>query len=224
MLNFRERHKRLAQAKLYLLFTPKLCRLEPFHVLREALRAGIDLVQIREKEANSKELLELSKEVIRITRKRALTIVNDRADIAKLAGADGVHLGQEDLPVEVVRKILGPQFLIGVSTHSRQQLQTASKSSADYLAIGPLFPTKTKNYEQGLGIQKANRLSSGISKPVFFIGGIQAKNACGLARIAFSSSVLQSENPFHEIRRLAETLHSLKSKTATTPSTRGETR
>ena len=173
--------------------------------LEAALRGGVDLVQVRAKEATSRELLALAREVKRAVGGRALVIVNDRTDIAIMAEADGVHLGQEDLPVAEARKILGPDRLIGVSTHSLGQAIEAQKSGADYLGFGPIFPSSTKGYPFGLGEKAFLPIRRKAKVPVFLIGGIGPENLSripGAERIAVSSAVLSARDPAAVVRRL----------------------
>lgn len=203
------RREKLEKAKIYLLFIPSLCRGNAFHTLEAVLRAGVDVVQVREKEATSKELLSLSEEVVRLVRGRALVIVNDRADIAALAHADGVHLGQDDLPVGEARKIVGSNQLIGLSTHSLTQLETGQNSGADYLGFGPIFPTSTKGYSQGVGDEDLVKFQKRRKLPVFLLGGITPENLVALRkpeRIAVASAVLSDPKPAQVVKNFRQLL------------------
>lgn len=199
-----QRRRALTGSRLCLLFTPSLCVGDPWKTLRIALRAGLDFVQVREKEATSRELLALTQETMRIAAGRALVIVNDRADLAVLAGADGVHLGQDDLPAAAARRILGPHRLLGISTHSPQQAREAWKAGADLIGFGPIFPTSTKGYVKGIGQAEIPRVEREAKGPVFLIGGIRPERLAGLAlcsfhsschRYAVSSAILQAPDP-----------------------------
>ncbi|HET6201251.1 MAG TPA: thiamine phosphate synthase [Planctomycetota bacterium] len=191
--------ERLARSRLLLLFTRSLCRGDPLATLDAALRGGVDAVQVREKEATSRELLEWSRRVReRLADRPVLFFVNDRFDVARLAGADGVHLGQEDLPCEVVRAAAGADLLIGVSTHDLAQAKAAAEGGADYLGFGPIFPTATKGVAKGLGPGALGPVLAAVPIPIFPIGGIDPSNAGALAfagRAAVSSSILGAEDP-----------------------------
>jgi len=146
---------------------------------RRLAGAGIRLVQYRDKPASSAKLLETARRLVSLSRSLDFQlIVNDRADIAALAGAAGVHLGQEDIPVESARRICGPQACIGVSTHNLEQFRAAIATSAGYIAVGPIFPTTTKQNPDpvvGLGIIRQARTLT--KKPLVAIGGITAERA-----------------------------------------------
>lgn len=151
----------------------------PLDLAEALLAAGARLVQLRDKHASSRELYESARVVGECVRNSGgMFILNDRADIARAAGANGVHVGQEDLPVEHARTVLGPGKLIGCSTHNLQQLREADAGSADYIAFGPIFPTSSKLNPDALvgldGLREARRLTR---KPLVAIGGITLENA-----------------------------------------------
>ncbi len=132
--------------RVCLLLTESLCKLPWREVLGQSLDAGVDCVQLREKNLDASELLDRACEVVeRCHRANATAIINDRPDLAFLSGADGVHLGQTDLPPEAVRKLVGNQLLIGVSTSSLAEARAAKIAGADYVGVGPMFPTTTKH-------------------------------------------------------------------------------
>lgn len=163
------------------------------------------MVQLREKEASSRELLALALRTRRLVAGRALFLVNDRADIAAIAGADGAHLGQDDLPLEAARHILGTGKLVGISTHSPAQARRAWKDGADYIGFGPIFPTATKGYRNGLGPDNARAVERTARGPVFLIGGIRPQRMTRLGRghrLAASSAVLAAEEPASVVRQL----------------------
>lgn len=140
--------------------------------------AGVRLVQVRSKQASSRELLAVAKELLALLPSGCALIVNDRADVAALAGAGGVHLGQDDLPTAAAREILGPGALIGLSTHSEGQVRAAASAPVDYLAFGPIFATTSKAQPNSVvgceGLKQARRLTE---KPLVAIGGITPENA-----------------------------------------------
>ncbi|MBV9146714.1 MAG: thiamine phosphate synthase [Acidobacteria bacterium] len=144
---------------------------------RELGAGGATLIQLREKDASSREILRLAREMRRALDGEVRLIVNDRADLAVAAGADGVHLGQDDLPAGAARKIIGSVRVLGISTHNRQQLEEAVRTSADYFAIGPVFPTHSKdNPDPIIGLDAIRQLRAFTSKPLVAIGGITVEN------------------------------------------------
>ncbi len=152
---------------------------EPAEAARLLLGAGVRLIQYRDKQGSSLEMFEASQAIaVQAHHQGAIFVVNDRADIARLAAADGVHLGQEDLPVERARRVLEPGRLIGFSTHNPDQVIAADASTADYLAFGPVFQTASKDRPDpvaGLeGLKEARTLTR---KPLVAIGGITLQNA-----------------------------------------------
>ncbi len=166
-----------------------------------AVSGGIDLLQMREKNAEREELLRLGKSLSDLCRRRGVMfIVNDDPLLAGELDADGVHLGQEDrtvYPVADVRRMLGPEKVIGLSTHSPGQFDEANGLDVDYIAYGPIFPTRTKDY--CIGTKDVRAVLESASKPVFLIGGINRSNldallACGTRNIALISDLMQAED------------------------------
>ena len=136
---------KLVSAQLYVLLTRAQCVAALDWTIREAARGGADVFQLREKTMPDRELLTLARDVRKWTREAGvLFVVNDRPDVARLCEADGVHLGQDDMSVKDARRIAGPDVLIGVSTHSVEQLRAALLDGADYVGIGPTFPSKNE--------------------------------------------------------------------------------
>lgn len=191
----------LANQSVCLLATTSLCHHGLGPAIRGALDGGVRMIQLREKNLSDRELLELAGYVRDWTNEfEALLIVNDRADIAAIAGADGVHLGQEDLSVAEARKILGPGKLIGVSTHSIAQARQAVLDGADYLGVGPVFPSSTKSFDEFPGLNFVREVAAEISLPWFAIGGITSDRlpelqAAGALRVAVSSAICSAEEP-----------------------------
>jgi len=174
------------------------------------LDGGATLLQIRAKTMPSGSLLECVSTVVeRAHRAGARVIVNDRADVARLAGADGVHVGQEDLSVAAVRAIVGPEAMIGLSTHTLSQFDAALDQSVSYLAMGPVFETRTKatGYE-GLGLEpvgRAARAARARGVPVIAIGGITLESApsvlaAGAATVAVIADLLADADPSNRVR------------------------
>jgi thiamine-phosphate pyrophosphorylase len=155
--------------------TPDILRL-----VRAAVDAGIGLLQIREKSLPARVLYELTCQAAEITRgSKTRLLVNDRADIARAAGADGVHLTAHSLPADVVRGICGPEFLIGVSTHSLDEVRAARDKGADFVVFGPVFETESKrSFGAPQGLDKLRQVADELGEfPVLAIGGISLENA-----------------------------------------------
>jgi len=144
---------------------------------RELVAGGARLIQLREKLASSREILRLARELRRALPNDVRLTINDRADLAVAAAADGVHLGQDDLPPEAARKIIGQSRMLGVSTHNPDQLEAALQTSADYIAIGPVFATISKDKpDPVIGLDGVRRARSLTEKPVVAIGGVTLEN------------------------------------------------
>ncbi len=203
---------RLAAARLYVLIDGR-ASLEEFERLVEALvSAQVDLIQLRDKQLPDRELIELARLLRSRTRGTStLFIMNDRPDLALLAQADGVHVGQDELGVKDVRSIVGPGMLVGVSTHSLDQARSAVLDGADYIGLGPTFTSRTKEFQQFPGLQLLAEVSREIGLPAFAIGGITAANvaqvrACGVTRVAVSGAVLEHADPAAAVAELRRQL------------------
>ena len=151
----------------------------PLAICRILLDAGVRLIQYRDKKASARDLFEACRQLqVSVRQAGGIFIVNDRADVALAVGADGVHVGQGDLPVELARRVVGKRILIGTSTHASEQVREADETSADYLAFGPIFPTQSKENPDpvvGLaGLREARKLTR---RPLVAIGGITLENA-----------------------------------------------
>lgn len=145
---------------------------------REMVDAGVSILQIRHKGFLSREVLEATEKIAKMCRERAVTfVVNDRADVARLVGA-GLHLGQDDLPPLGARKVMGSELVIGFSTHREAQLRAAADEPVDYVALGPIFGTATKeNPDPVVGLDELRRLRPLTKRPFVAIGGITRQNA-----------------------------------------------
>ena len=215
---------RLAQARLMLIFTPELVRRSDPHQVLRAVLPWIDVVQVRPKPLGDNSSLpsearatrDLARSVLAVTRafkeQAPLVIANDRADVAALLweeGLAGVHLGQEDTAAEGAREFLGAKPLIGLSTHTADQVAAAQTSAVDYLGFGPVFATATKGYAAGLGSAAAWLASGASSLPVFALGGIDATSVQELGqvgRVAVGSAILSATDPPRAARELRELL------------------
>lgn len=192
---------RLADARLYVLLTGSQCLRAMDWLIEQAALGGADVFQLREKGLPDRELIARAKQVREWTRRAGvLFVVNDRPDIARLVEADGVHLGQDDLPVAAARRIVGPEVLVGVSTHSLEQVRQAVRDGADYLGVGPTFPSRTKQFEAFAGLDFVREVAAETTLPWFALGGINTSNvaevvAAGAGRIAVSAAIATADEP-----------------------------
>ncbi len=205
--------ERLAQVRLYVLIDGGES-LDAFRQLAEQLvAAGVDVLQLRDKNLKDRRLLQRARLLREVTSEsETLLIINDRPDLAVLARADGVHVGQEELSVKDARTIVGPEALIGVSTHSIEQARQAVLDGANYLGVGPTFPSGTKHFEEFPGIELVKAVASEIRLPAFAIGGITRENvaevrAAGFSRIAVSGAITTANDPAAAARELSAALH-----------------
>lgn len=175
----------------------KSCNLTTEEMVSVVLKAGIKWIQYREKDKSCREIYEEAVKVRRLTKEfNATFIVNDHADIALAVNADGVHLGQEDLPLKKARKILGRKKIIGISTHSIEQAIAAEAEGADYIGLGPIFHTKTKDAGEPKGITMLKEIKESVKIPVVAIGGINIENLksvlnSGADAVAVASGILK---------------------------------
>ncbi len=156
----------------------------PGEVAKAAIAGGATVIQLREKDCPVRRLIEIGRELRRLTREKDVTlIINDRVDVALAVEADGVHLGQDDLPPAVARQILGLEKIIGISTHSLEEALLAQQQGADYIAVGPVFATKTKDTAVGpVGLDLLRQMEGKITVPIVAIGGITIENAPEVVR------------------------------------------
>lgn len=170
----------------------------PEEAARLALDAGVRVFQYRDKTGSRRAVYEVARGLASLLQPaRARFLLNDHADIALAAGADGVHLGQDDLPLEQARRLLGPERTIGISTHSVAQAVAAERGGADYIGFGPLFPTQTKDAGPLQGLAGLAAVRSAVSLPIIAIGGITGENAAsvragGADGVAVIGAVLRS--------------------------------
>jgi thiamine-phosphate pyrophosphorylase len=182
--------------------------------VRAAIDGGAECVQLREKHLSDRELLGRATALTEVAHSRnALCIINDRPDIALAAGADGVHVGQDDLAVADVRRVAGGNLLVGKSTHSRQEVAAAAPERPDYLAIGPMFASHTKPETQALVSRDAliEAARSEFAGPIVAIGGIDAHNvselvSAGVNRVAVCGAVIGVEDPRAAARAIRKQL------------------
>lgn len=183
-----------------------------------ACKSGVTLVQLREKELSSRDYFNLAVKVKLITDKYDIPlIIDDRVDVCLAVGADGVHVGDSDLPINVVRKLLGPNKVIGVSAKSVQSAQEAEKQGADYIGVGAIYPTQTKVVTQHTSIKTLREISQNVSIPVIAIGGIkEAKirnlTETGIVGVAVVSEIMKAINIAQKVPNLLKELHKVVTK------------
>ncbi len=181
---------------------------DPVALARILLEAGARILQLRLKDAPSRDFLAAARTIVGLCRARgALMIVNDRADIARLAEADGVHVGQDDLPVAAARAIVGAGRIVGVSTHSVEQARTAEAQGADYLGFGAIYSGGLKNVANAQGLERLRAVRSAVRIPIVAIGGITeatapAVLAAGANAVAIISDVARAADPGAKARAL----------------------
>src|SRR5213594_3189072 len=185
---------------------------DPVRLAASLISGGARLIQLRDKRASSRELFDKVQQVLAVAPADVRLIVNDRVDIARITGAAGAHVGQEDLPPTAVRSVLGPDAIVGFSTHNVEQAVEADKLPIDYIAVGPIFPTSTKeNPDPVLGLKGLLKISKVVNKPVVAIGGIRLENAAevlcaGAHSIAVIRDLLDSPDVQWRTREWIEAL------------------
>jgi thiamine-phosphate pyrophosphorylase len=201
--------KRLGEARLYLCTDGRRERGDLAEFLDAALRGGVDVVQLREKGLEAREELELLEVVADAARRHgALWAVNDRADVAAAAGAEVLHLGQDDLPVPYARRIVGPGPLVGRSTHDQAQVDAAdAEPDVDYFCVGPTWPTPTKPGRPAPGLELTRYAAARATRPWFAIGGIDADRldevvGAGASRVVVVRAVTEAADPEAAAREL----------------------
>ena len=215
-----ERKRRLEAARLYL-----ICDAQPDAFLRAALSGGVDVLQLRLKDAPEQEIVAAGRRFAAAAAEHgALFIINDRPELVGDTGADGVHVGQEDTPVGRARQLAGPQCLVGLSTHSREQIERASGPEGsggaggfrspelpDYIGVGPIFTTPTKPGRPAVGLELLSYAAEHATVPFFAIGGIDERNVARVAgaggrRVAVVRALVQATDPRSTAERLRAAL------------------
>ena len=217
-----DRRARLAAARLYLVCGSISDRSIPDSsspgeralpdLLREAIAGGVDIVQLREKHLPDEELVAVANAARALCeRLGALLIVNDRPLVAREVGADGVHVGQDDMPVAEVRELVGPDMLIGLSTHAPEEIDAVDAGLVDYIGVGPVHETPTKPGRPAVGLELIRHAAGHAPVPFFAIGGIDAANApdaiaAGARRLCVLRAIASAKDPEHAARELRELL------------------
>lgn len=195
------RRERLRTARLYFVCEARPRGEDPEDLLHAALSGGADIVQLREKSLPRRET-ELSALTFRrlCDTHSALFVVNDDPDLARACNADGVHVGQDDMAVEEVRAMLGSDAIIGLSTHSEEQIAAAAERPVDYISVGPIWETPTKEGRPGVGLELVSHAAANAPHPFFAIGGIDLSNAeqvvrAGARRLGVVRAIRDAEDP-----------------------------
>jgi len=208
---------RLVLPTLYVILDAGMLTEPAGDTAQKLMDAGVKLLQYRAKNAAAREVWAESRAIAEAGRRgRCVFIVNDRPDVAYLAGADGVHVGQDDLDVEQARQVIGPERWVGVSTHNLEQFRQAAASSADYIAVGPIFQTSSKaNPDPVVGTELLRRVRPLTEKPIVAIGGISLDRAvevmaAGADSVAVISDILKAKDPSAMVREYIRRLDAAK--------------
>ncbi|MFZ1202749.1 MAG: thiamine phosphate synthase [Candidatus Acidiferrales bacterium] len=196
---------------LYAILDPAFLPIPPAEFALNLADAGVELIQLRDKRAVPRKMhADASELVAQLSPRGVRVVVNDRPDIAAMVGAGGVHVGQEDLPVDAARRICGSSCWVGISTHNLEQFHDANRTSADYIAVGPIFPTAAKeNPDPVVGIEFVRAVRRLTSKPIVAIGGITVESAAEVFRagadsVAVIRDLLSAPDPAGRAREYLE--------------------
>ncbi len=204
--------KSIKNCKLYLILDAEVVSYkELLSVARRSLKAGVGIIQIRDKKASARDLINFFFSLKRIVKNRVPIIINDRLDVAWVCRADGVHLGQEDIPVRKARRILGSSFLIGCSCQNMAAVKRAQHDSADYIGFGSVFRTLTKPERKPMNLKLLSKVVQQATIPVFGIGGIGLNNIHlvidhGCNRVAVCRALCRSKKVTQKTRSLINLL------------------
>ncbi len=183
---------------------------EFLNIIEEAIKGGTTIVQLREKDASTNEFYDLALKVKEITSKYGVPLlINDRIDIALAVDSEGVHIGQDDMPADIAREIIGEDKILGVSASTVEEAKKAEKDSADYIGSGAVFPTATKDDADSVSKEELKEIVDSIDIPVVAIGGITVENAStlkgsGIAGFSVVSAIMSAEDPKEASKKLKE--------------------
>lgn len=201
----------LQHAKLYVLIDGGMSDDDFQSRAKSLVDAGVGVLQLRDKRLDDRQLLARARALRDATRDTGtLFVMNDRPDLAVLSHADGIHVGQDELPVKETRRVVGVDMLVGVSTHSIEQARQAVLDGANYIGVGPVFPSETKSFDAFPGLELLEGVAE-ISLPTFAIGGINAQNVAGIVelgcnRVAISNAVWAADDPAQAAKELLSVL------------------
>jgi thiamine-phosphate pyrophosphorylase len=206
----------LKEIDFYLVTDSGLSKKGTLSDVREAVESGCKIVQYREKDKSTKEMVAEASKIKKICSSRTIFLVNDRIDVALAVDADGIHIGQDDMPIETARKLLGEDKIIGLSVHDRGEAILAEKAGADYVGLGPIFDTATKkDAGDGIGSLKIREVKGAIKIPVVAIGGINKENSesvlqNGADSLVAISAVVCSDNVKRETKYFIDLIRRIK--------------
>lgn len=195
---------------LYLILDQQYAKKDIVSIAEEALDAGVDVIQYREKGLSKKDAIKIAEKLRTLTAKAAVTfIINDDPALALAVNADGVHLGQEDIPVDIARRILGKDKIIGLSTHNFKEAMEAISLDINYIGFGPIFQSRTKMVTSPLGIDAIRMIRDSITVPIIAIGGISDENVADVIKggadgAAVISAILSSTDIKKSISKFKE--------------------
>jgi thiamine-phosphate pyrophosphorylase len=170
---------------------------EPFALAKILLDAGVRIMQLRLKESSSRDFLAVARAIAGLCRvHQAMLMINDRADIAQLADAAGVHVGQEDLPLPAARRIVGPGKIVGVSTHNVEQARAAAQEGADYIGVGAIYAGGVKNVRNAQGLERLQQVRAAVKLPIVAIGGITEATVRDVLRAGANAAAIISDVVF----------------------------
>lgn len=202
---------KLVFPRLYAIMDAVLLRTSELAFAQMLAESGVELIQYRNKQASSRNLFQISKNLISFLRRQGVRlVVNDRPDVAAMAGTDGVHVGRQDLGVAEARKVCGDALLVGISTHTLEQVREADQTSADYVAVGPIFATTTKEKpDPTVSVEFVLRARALTKKPLVAIGGITVENAAEVYRagadsVAVARDLICAADPAKRARQYLE--------------------
>jgi len=214
---------RLRLPTLCLITDRQRCGESPLEdVVREAIKGGVNLIQLRERDLPTGELLALAMRLREVTRGHALLVINDRLDVAQAAGATGVHLPENGLPVAIARWLLGQHVLIGRSVHSEEAAIEAERDGADYVQLGAIYATESKPDAKPAGPELVRKVSSAVTIPVLAVGGVRPENAAevieaGASGASVISAIQSADDPEAATRQLVEAMSEAWKKRAAPP-------
>ncbi|WP_255335032.1 thiamine phosphate synthase [Methanosarcina sp. KYL-1] len=200
----------LEEIDFYLVTDSELSKKGTLSDVKAAVESGCRIIQYREKNKSTKEMINEASEIRSICRENAIFLVNDRIDVALAVGADGVHIGQDDMPIDTARRLLGAGKIIGLTVHNRDEAIEAEKNGADYVGLGPIFNTSTKkDAGNGIGPDMIREVKSAIKIPVVAIGGINRENCrivveSGADSLVAISAIVCSDDVKRETKEFIE--------------------
>jgi len=214
MIFINSKKKFLEKSYLYILVDKKAsgCR-SILKTVKKIKDSQTLIIQLRDKESKRESILKEAYALRKLLlNTKTIFIINDYIDIAKIVNSDGVHLGQNDLPLVIARKLLGKDKIIGVSCHNLNQAIQAEKDGADYISVGPIFPTSTKPEYKNTGLNLIKMVNKKVRIPFFAIGGIDENNlsrvlSSGAKRVAVCRAICQAKNSVSIVKRLSKILH-----------------